>query len=785
MKPWLLSLCIGLSTWLSAQQVLPLGSWRTHFPQRVGRYVTQSPEQLFYALPQAIMILEKDELSPKFITKAEGLSNVDLRLIRYHAPTETLIIVYQNGVIDLLQDGKVTTVNSIRNFTNITGEKVVNDIFLYDEQTVFLAASYGVTAFRLDNVTLPFTTFMGEANVRSVAVFEGHLYAGTEEGIYRIELNNFNPSDFGNWEWLGPEQGFPADYSATALGVFNDALYLGLNEDLYRLEESGPVLFSDQVPELSPHYLTAEGTHLLAGFRCVGEGCGRGRILAFDAQGVEKVLTDGCLGITYNAIEDEQGRIWFGDEFGSFRFLSSVTDDGCNLFSFNSPYSDLVWDLEIVNNEVWLASGALTASRSPRFVDHGFSSFVEGQWATFNRYSTDIMNGNDPISRDDDLFDVIDVVVNEATAKVYAASFLEGLLEYDQATGDISLIDEMNSPLQKANGDTFRTRVSGLAVDEEGNLWVSNHRALNGQALHRRAADGTWRSFSQLCGRDELVNIAIDLANNKWIIEGNPQSGLLLFNEGNIDDPNDDQCRVFTSTNSELPTNETNCIAVDLDGDVWVGTATGIVIFECGADPFNENCRGTLRIVERDGFLEFLFKTQSVQAIAVDGANRKWVGTGSGAYLLSPDGEEEILHFTENNSPLPDDNIRTIAVNNETGEVFFGTDGGLVSYQGDAVTGRRFASDNVLVFPNPVRPEYEGPITIRGLQRDANVKITDINGKLVYETQALGGQAIWDGRDYNGRRAQTGVYLVFSSTNPRLGALRNPETAVAKIVFVN
>ncbi|MCB0636714.1 MAG: hypothetical protein KDC54_08865, partial [Lewinella sp.] len=385
MKSWLLSFFLIGASILSAQQVLPIGSWRTHFPERVGRYVTQSSEQLFYALPQSLMILDKDELAPKFITKAQGLSNVDIRLVRYHEPTQTLLIVYQNGVIDLYRDNKVTTVNSIRNFTSITGEKLVNDIFLYDEQTVFLAASYGVSAFRLDNVTLPFTTFMGEANVRSAAVYQGNIYAGTEEGIYRIALDNFNPSDFGNWEWLGPDQGFPADYATTAMAIFNDALYMGINEDLYRLEATGPQLVSDQDPVLGLQYLTAEGNHLLAGFRCVGGGCGTGRILAFDASENEKVVANGCLGVTNNAIEDEQGRIWFGDEFGDFRFLDSVDDGQCNQFSFNSPYSELVWDLDVADDQLWLASGALTASRSPRFVDHGFSSFIDGQWATYNR----------------------------------------------------------------------------------------------------------------------------------------------------------------------------------------------------------------------------------------------------------------------------------------------------------------------------------------------------------------------------------------------------------------
>jgi hypothetical protein len=144
------------------------------------------------------------------------------------------------------------------------------------------------------------------------------------------------------------------------------------------------------------------------------------------------------------------------------------------------------------------------------------------------------------------------------------------------------------------------------------------------------------------------------------------------------------------------------------------------------------------------------------------------------------------MHFTKDNSPLPDNTIRSIATNDRTGEVFFGTDRGIISYQGDATAGRRVNNDaNVQVFPNPVRPDYNGPITVRGFSTDAVIKITDANGKLVYETEALGGQVTWDGRDYNGRRVQTGVYLVFGSTNPRQGGLAQPDAAVGKILFVN
>jgi hypothetical protein len=192
-----------------------------------------------------------------------------------------------------------------------------------------------------------------------------------------------------------------------------------------------------------------------------------------------------------------------------------------------------------------------------------------------------------------------------------------------------------------------------------------------------------------------------------------------------------------------------------------------------------------LKIVERDGNTAYLLETENVQAIAVDGANRKWVGTSNGLFLLSPDGEDELAYFTTSNSPLFDNEIQSLTIDQQTGEVFIGTAKGILSYQSDAVEGKQFHSSNILVYPNPVRPEYQGPIAIKGLARDAVVKITDINGKMVYETNAQGGQAIWDGRDYNGRRAKTGIYLVFSSSNPFNIGFGNPDSAVAKILFVN
>ena len=784
MRNKLLLLLATLPFFLAGQNVMPIGSWRSFPPKRVGESVTQSTDQIFYTTRAALMITDKDEIAPKFRTTVDGLTGVDFRMIRYHEPTEQLIIVYEDGIIDLYKEGDIRTVSSIKNFTNITGEKTVNDIFEFDDNLVFLAGSYGVSAFRLDNASFPFTTFMGDANVLSVAVFEGNIYAGTAEGIYRTGVTNPAADDFGTWDFLGMDEGFPDDYTTGALAVYQNQLYIGINEDIYRLEDGAPVLFSDQNEDFELRYFSAEGNYLLAGYRCNGD-CGNGQVLYFSEDGTGGELARGCVGRTNYAIEDQSGRFWFGDEWMGFRWLDNTADEFCNNFEINSPYSQRVWNMEVYDDTLWMAAGAFSSTRTPVATDHGMASFGGGSWTIYNRWTNETFKGFNTASdfRDDDVFAVIEAIKNEVTDKVYGASYYTGLVEIDGA--ETRLFNDTNSPLSNTTGDENRTRVSGLAVDEEGGLWVSNYRALEGRPLHRLAPDGTWVSFNETCGQNDLFQIEIDPNGFKWIITGGNTSGVLLFDEGDLNNPDDDRCRAFTSNNSNVPTNDTNCLAIDQDGDVWVGTEQGIVIFECGGAAFDDNCIGSLRTVDLDGFLEFLFKTQTVLTIAVDGANRKWVGTASGAYLLSPDGKEELLHFTVENSPLPDNTVRSIALNNRTGEVFIGTDKGIVSYQGDATEGNRVFSANPLVFPNPVRPEYNGPITVRGLAVNAEVKITDVNGKLVYETQALGGQAIWDGRDYNGRKVQTGVYLVFSSTNPREAGLAQPDASVAKILFIN
>lgn len=760
-----------------SQNPLPIGQWKSHLPYQSGQYVTQSADKIYFSTELAVMSIDKADFAVDFLSTVDGLSNAGVEFIRYNPFSNILVVIYQNAVIDLIyEDGEVITLNQIRNFQNFSGEKRINDLHVLNDSIVYLAATYGVSELDLLNAEFRSTTLTG-IEVSSVHVFENDLYAATGEGIYRISTGDVNPDDFGNWSLLGPAEGFPMDYSARGFETFEGALYVGVNDTAFRYENEQLEYFYAE-PGSTLQFMSHEGVLLLAGFR-------PGRVVYLHPDGRTGALPFNCIFTPNYAIQDERGRLWFGNEAvrSDFRYADSFEQGFCESFSFNGPWSEAVWDMSIANGQLWMASGGLDQTLGPVFRSDGFASLIDGQWTVYNRDLREALKGDDLNSTDDDIQVFVTAAINPENGKAYMGSYIEGLVEVDPVTDEITAYNVENSTLQIAQQD-IRVRVGGLAFDGAANLWVANNNA--SAPISALLPGGEWRSFQPSCGQISVLDVAVDDSGYKWLRLGSSSAGLLLFDEGEMDDPNDDRCRVFTANNSELPNNDVNCVMSDIEGDVWVGTTEGVVIFECGNSAFDEPCVGTRRIVEQDGFGARLLETENVIDIAVDGANRKWVGTQNGVFLLSPSGEEQVDRFTVANSPLFDNRIVDIAVDQATGEVFIGTAKGIISYQSDAVAGGRVHSSNILVYPNPVREGYQGPIAIKGLARDAVVKITDITGKLVFETNALGGQAIWNGQDYNGRRVQTGVYLVFSSSNARNTSLNaRPDAAVAKIMVIN
>lgn len=754
-----------------AQNDVAIGQWKSYLPYRGGIHVTQSEERVFYATNFSVMAIDKTDFAVEYFSKVNGLSQVGVKTIQYNQSGSQLIVVYKNGVIDILDEQGTTTLNQIKNFNAILGEKSVNEIFVEDASNIYLAANYGISKVNTAKAEFVFTTFTG-VTVNSVVVFDNIIYAATNEGIYTTSTQNPFPEDFSTWKWLGQEIGFPADYTTKSLAIYDNKIYLDVNDTLSYLQAGARTnIFHEN--GLQSAYLSSEGGHLIAGWT---RGTNiPGKVLYFTDATQFQVLPNDCFFNPFYAIADskKESAVWLADQATTFYYLENIKDVNCKALNFNSPYSHHVQEITVADDALWIASGGLNPTFSPLLRADGFFRLQDNTWSAFNQFITPELIGKP-------LWDFQKVVVHPESGKVYAGAYVEGLVEWDGQ--NFVIYDDANSSLGNPAGDPSRTRISGLAFDTENNLWVSNYGASNPISVFTNQQ--TWQRFSTSgsCQNEtELSQVLVDRNGYKWFVVTSNSAGLLVYDEsGTTENTQDDRCRLFTNTNSSLPTNRVNTLALDLNGDIWVGTSEGVAVFQC-FDPFDENCDFFLPKTDQDeNNLGLLLKTEDVRTIAIDGANRKWFGTSNGIFVQSADGTVQEARFTAENSPLFDNTIIDIEIQPTTGEVFIGTAQGLISYRGEAVRGGRVNSKNAYAFPNPVRPDYEGIIAVNGLAENANVKITDITGQLVYETIALGGQAIWDGKDYNGKRATSGVYFVFSTSDNPI----QPDALVTKILIL-
>lgn len=754
-----------------AQNDLAIGQWKTHLPFHQAEYVTQSNDRIFFATEFGIAAVDKVDFAVEFLSKTKGLSSTGIRLVKYNNFSDILVVAYTDGVIDLLKPDGTSTLSQIRNFRNIIGQKTINDIHIENDSIVYIAASYGISKLNILREEFEFSTLTSNLGVNNITILNESIYAATDEGIYAIATSNAFPENFGAWTFL-EGNGFPLDYTTKTLAVYDNHLYLDANDTLFRYNNQAleKVLFE---PDHQVAYLSDEGQNLIVGLT---RGTQRqGKIIYFESPESFRTLPSNCTFNPFFGIEDNQqpGFLWFADQKREFWYLETPNDRDCKSLDFNSPYSHHVKDITIKDDIVWIASGGVNATFSPLLRSDGVFKLENNQWSVINQFETDGIKG-------EPLWDFLQVLPHPIEDKVFAAAFVEGLLEI--GADDFTIYDDSNSSLNNAVGDATRTRVSGIAFDETNSLWVSNYIAERPISVFKN--DGTWQSFStggSCLNETQLTQVVVDQNGYKWFVDISSNAGLLVLDTGeDLNRTNDDRCKLFTASNSELPTNRVNAIEIDLDGDIWVATTEGVAVFQC-FDAFDQNCDFFIPKTDQDeNNLGLLLRSEDVRTIAVDGANRKWFGTTNGIFVQSPDGTQEIARFTAENSPLLDNTIADIAINPNSGEVFIGTASGVISYRGEATEGGSVNSTNVYAFPNPVRPEYDGLIAIEGLAENANVKITDVNGQLIYETEALGGRAIWNGQDYNGRRASSGVYLVFATSDNTF----NPDAIVTKILVM-
>jgi ligand-binding sensor domain-containing protein len=371
------------------------------------------------------------------------------------------------------------------------------------------------------------------------------------------------------------------------------------------------------------------------------------------------------------------------------------------------------------------------------------------------------------------------IIVNPTDEKqVYASSFFSGLLKIEDDVPQF-LYNEKNSGLESitTEGPNYiDVRINGTAFDKTGNLWVTNSRIKNGLKVLR--TNGQWGSYPMTSIIDDAeassyANIVIDRNSVKWIATN--RDGVIGFNDAT----NTFKKMTFGADAGNLPIADVRSIAIDTKNQLWIGTTKGLRVLSNVSSFQNESqLKANPIIIMEDNLAQELLYEQFITSIAVDGANNKWIGTtDSGVFMVSPNGQETKYHFTINNSPLPSNVINDIKINSTTGEVFIATNKGMISFKGIA-TDANEDLNNVYVYPNPVRPTYSGTVKVAGLIDKANIKITDIEGNLVYETTSEGGTIEWDTTAFGRYKVASGVYMIFIS------AQDGGETKVKKVMII-
>ncbi len=754
-------------------QDIALGHWRHHLPNNRIIALTETSQKVIGATPYGLVVFSKDDNSLEKINKVHGLSDFGISALA-HSPQHDLVLVgYENGNLDLIHHNNtfINIPDILR--ANILGSKSINNILIRD-QRAFLSCGFGIVELDLVQYLIQDTYFIGPMGSQ-VQVFDltssgSRFYAATNAGVLSAPLQGANLVDYQNWtrETVSGQPNESFNHIASINGQIIANREAGDSDTLYLYEQNVWKVFN---PSGNGYFekrrkVTASRGHLMVANPTYVD------IFDEDLNLTERIDTYYEAPVRANdALFDNNQQLWLADNaLGLVRRLSPTAYQRIVL---PGPPSANAFALVSAGGRTWVAPGAISEGGTNAWNQDGIFLFEQGSWRSFNRFEFPQMQ---------DVADLIDLAADPGNPdRLYAASWSEGVLEFTPQ-GVETLYDDSNSPLQRRFGVGDQIRIGGVAVDRRGNLWVANSDAQNPIAVKKE--NGQWLSFPNrgIINPGQLLgNIEIDQQGQKWVILplGN---GIYLFKENSLDSQNDFQARRLTTQENYggLPSNNVHSLAVDHDGYMWVGTDKGVAIYYSPQRAFSGEAFNAQQIVvEQDGFAAILLGTETLSAITVDGANKKWIGTTrSGVFLLSEDGRETIQHFTTDNSPLPSNHILDISVEGTSGEVFFATDRGLVSYRGMATEGTPVHTE-VVAYPNPVRPHFTGPIAIKGLVSNAWVKITDIAGNLVYETIAEGGQAIWNGRDIRGHRPASGVYLVFTTNDD------GSETMVTKILFIN
>lgn len=765
------------SSTLSSQ--VAMGKWRTHFAYNNVSQIAQSDTKIYAVSEGALYSVDKADGGLEFYSKLSGLNGASISRIEFDSENQQLLIIYTNGNIDVMGSGGVINIPDLYN-KQMSASKSINQI-MFHRNKAYLATNFGIIALNMLKKEIADTYYIGpnasEVKVLGTTIHNDSIYALTPTSLFKASINE---KFLVNYEFWNTINGLPGSGDLQSIGSFANKLFLLRGSKLYMRDTNGWVPF---IPNISVGYFNISNDKML-----VNDG-GNSIYIVDNLLNIKLATATGK--IDDSEYDAKNNTYWLA---GNAQGVISYKETGNNTpeLSYFKPAGPAVnnpWDMTFAGKKLFVVPGGRWGAQDLK--EGIVMMFEDGHW-------TNILGRTIQEKTGKRVLDFMNIAIDPTDDKhFFVTSYGTGLYEFRENLFD-SLYNESNSSIKSIfPGDPLYMRLDGAIYDNQNNLFLTNTSVAAG--IKVLLANGEWieLNYPGISNKPTLGKILISNQNQnqKWVSSVRSSPGIGIFDDnGTIKNQSDDKSTFYypfiypeTDNNNQTVMVVTSpgaiySMAQDKNGVVWAGTDQGPFLFHNTSkaiDPGYTCSRVKIPRKDDSGDADYLLEKEIIKAIAIDGANRKWIGTqSSGVYLMSENGQETIQHFTVSNSPLLSNDIISIAINPITGEVFFGTGQGIVSYQSDAsAAGNTFGE--VYAYPNPVREGYNGVITITGLIADTQVKITDLTGNLICQTVSNGSLATWDGKDVHGRKVSTGIYLAICASP------NGTQSTITKIMVIN
>lgn len=779
--------------------------WIDHLPYNTFDHVDQLDPLVFCASQDNLLIIDgsTDEFSR--YSRINGLSGTNITALRSDPSSQTVWIGYANGRIDIWRNGTFQPITAIEETPSFTGLKQINGFAFFDGKA-YVGTNFGLVEFEISSRLADRTFLLGDnyspiavssfdinpsgtACVYSPAQQNDLLVADLTENLpqwaavdHRVFASVYDPN---NLVWYDIDECFL--YAATDLT--SGTLLFDVSENSNGDWEAGtyaqPWGGGSLSQEIQDIRVNEDWLVVTRDFNVIGKKSDQ-KNSPVDSVNISNALfAPGVLRPLSSVFVASENAFYTGNfQTGMVR----VKDRSMvKRILPSSPYSNKAFHLvpyglgknndpKPAGTNTYAAAyrgntggllhlpGALNELWSKAYSSDGAGRYDGQQWTHWDKNY---------------LYGLTDFVsaAHEFTAsgeRLYLSSWGSGIVELtDGDTTGWFRASNTNGGLLAVNGNADDLRTGGLTFDDEGNLW--GVQSLVAAPLFKKDAEGNWSNFALSPGADAVALKNIVHRDGMFFIQSRT-NGIYAYRAS------DGLKRQITSGtgSGNLPSNHVLSMAVDQDGELWIGTDEGLVVLYSPSNIFNGgNSDARPILFEEDGVVQKLLGETPITSIFVDGGNRKWIGTrGAGLFLVSPEGLQTLQQFTATNSPLLANDILSIAADPTSGELLIATSKGLSGYRGNATPGYTGNVPEAAIYPNPVRPGYEGPIFVQGCPEGAVVKFTDVTGALIYETQSNGGTARWNGTNLSGQPVASGVYLVYITD--ALGTI----TAQGKVLLI-